>query len=126
LDEADALKKELAGRFLMKEEATKANFTKHLNEYDILHLSTHASGGSFSIPAHLTFIDSIMLIYDLYALEIKSQLVVLSACDHQAAVAGWAVVLSRRWWWWSPRVVPSGEAPGVRGRHIRLGESDPG
>lgn len=81
LNEMDALRNELSGKFLVRKEATKDNFLKYVQEYDIIHLSTHASGGSFSVPAHLVFDDDSMLIYELYSLDIRPLLVVLSACE---------------------------------------------
>ncbi|WKV10901.1 CHAT domain-containing protein [Marivirga harenae] len=61
--------------------ATRSNFLTNSNQYDILHLSTHAMGGSFAIPAYIEFTDDVILLPELYSLNLDADLVVLSACE---------------------------------------------
>ncbi|MBK6263653.1 CHAT domain-containing protein [Marivirga sp. S37H4] len=81
LDEAELMRANPKAQIFVREEATKANFLKQLGQNDILHLSTHASGGNFVVPANIEFIDDVMLVHELYGLSIDPYLVVLSACE---------------------------------------------
>ncbi|WP_044639494.1 CHAT domain-containing protein [Siansivirga zeaxanthinifaciens] len=81
IDEANAIKDKMPATLLFKDAATKLNFTKIANKYDILHLSTHASSGNFITPAHIEFYDETLYLNELYSLDLNSQLVVLSACE---------------------------------------------
>ncbi len=81
INEADAITKLLHSKLYMKEQATKAYFKAHAKDYDILHLSTHASSGSASTPARIAFYDGPLLLNDLYSLDLNTHLVVLSACE---------------------------------------------
>jgi CHAT domain-containing protein len=67
--------------FDKSEHATKSNFLNKANQYDILHLSTHAMGGSFSMPPYIEFSDDVLLLPELYAQDYDVSLVVLSACE---------------------------------------------
>ncbi|MGM0581094.1 MAG: CHAT domain-containing protein [Bacteroidota bacterium] len=79
--EAEMIRDKFKGKMDQNENATKANFLEKANQFDVLHLSTHASGGSFSVPAYIEFIDDVLLLPELYAQNIKTSLVVLSACE---------------------------------------------
>ncbi|MCF6361034.1 MAG: CHAT domain-containing protein [Cyclobacteriaceae bacterium] len=81
ITEANAIKKEMVSTILMNAEATKNNFIKNAPSYSILHLSTHASGGSFMVPASIEFYKETMLLNELYSLNLDAELVVLSACE---------------------------------------------
>jgi len=81
LDEAENLSNRMTTRLLMHQEATKENFLAFAKEYSILHLSTHADGGNFTIPAGMEFYDDIMLLHEFYGLSLNPKLVVLSACE---------------------------------------------
>lgn len=81
IQEAEAIKNETDATLLMYQEATKQNFKDSVSKYQILHLSTHASGGDFTNPASLAFSDEPMLLNELYSLNINPDLVVLSACE---------------------------------------------
>ncbi|WP_268224694.1 CHAT domain-containing protein [Sinomicrobium oceani] len=80
-EEAGNIRHIMKGDMLCKSEATKANFIKKAGNYDIIHLSTHASGGSFVVPAHIQFRDDILLLQELYGMHLNPGLVVLSACE---------------------------------------------
>ncbi len=81
LDEAENLSNRMKTRLLMHKEATKENFLTFAKEYSILHLSTHAHGGNFTIPAAMEFYDDRMLLHEFYGLSLNPKLVVLSACE---------------------------------------------
>jgi len=79
--EADMISDKFEGRIDRHEKATKDNFLQNSNQFDVLHLSTHASGGSFSVPAYVEFIDDVLLLPEIYAQNLGAHLVVLSACE---------------------------------------------
>lgn len=79
--EAELIADKVEGAFDMNDEATKTNFLEKANSYDILHLSTHASGGNFSIPAYVEFADDALLLPEIYSQNFTAALVVLSACE---------------------------------------------
>lgn len=79
--EAEDLEKSLNSKLFLNDEATKKAFTANATKFPILHLSTHASGGDFVIPANIEFADDVMLLHELYAMNLSSNLVVLSACE---------------------------------------------
>lgn len=81
IEEAHALKKISKAKLLMYDAANKEEFLNRAADYDILHLSTHATGGDFTNPATITFIDQSLLVNELYGMAINPELVVLSACE---------------------------------------------
>lgn len=81
INEAEGVEKYIQGKFILHEEASKENFTNRINDYSILHLSTHASSGDFVNPATISFSNASMTIDELYGLDINPSLVVLSACE---------------------------------------------
>ncbi|WP_051437557.1 CHAT domain-containing protein [Olleya marilimosa] len=81
LDEAESINKETNAKFLMHQAATKNDALLQAKNYGVLHLSTHANSGTFTIPANIDFIDQKLYLNDLYSLDLNNQLVVLSACE---------------------------------------------
>lgn len=81
INEANAIENSMSGQILMKEEASKSNFFNQAADYDIIHLSTHASSGDFVKPANLSFFDDTLFLNELYSLDLNPNLVVLSACE---------------------------------------------
>lgn len=81
VNEADAIENSMSGQNFMKDDATKSNFFKQASNYDIIHLSTHASSGDFVKPANLSFFDDTLVLNELYSLDLSPNLVVLSACE---------------------------------------------
>lgn len=81
INESHAIEEEMTSTIFMNAEASKKNFIKNASNYDILHLSTHASGGDFLTPAKLSFYDDTLYLNELYSLDLNSNLVVLSACE---------------------------------------------
>ncbi|MGK0389142.1 MAG: CHAT domain-containing protein/Tfp pilus assembly protein PilF [Maribacter sp.] len=69
-------------QILINEDATSKTFLKDAAEYDIIHLSTHASGGSKEFPQPwIAFKDRKLNLSELYNLQLNTQLVTLSACE---------------------------------------------
>jgi CHAT domain-containing protein len=81
INEAQVIEDEMTSKLFMNRDATKTNFIKNANDYDILHLSTHASSGDFVKPANIDFYDDTLFLNELYSLDLKAKLVVLSACE---------------------------------------------
>lgn len=81
LEEAKNLDRAMKSNLLMHQEASKENFMALAQDNSILHLSTHAHGGSFTIPAAMEFYDDVMLLQEFYSLNLNPKLVVLSACE---------------------------------------------
>ena len=79
--EANAIQQSSNARILIHAEATKDAFLRAARQYDVLHLSTHATGGDFINPASIAFYDAPMLVNELYSMDIHPELVVLSACE---------------------------------------------
>lgn len=80
-EEAENIRNLTNADFLTGKNATRANFLHRAEQYDIIHLSTHAGGGDFTVPASVEFYDDTMLLHELYAMRLKPELVVLSACE---------------------------------------------
>ncbi|MEX0275302.1 MAG: CHAT domain-containing protein [Flavobacteriaceae bacterium] len=81
LEEATAVEREMQSTLLLDSMGTKSNFIKNAPKYDILHLSTHANGGTFTVPPTIMFHDAEMSLNEIYSLQITPSLVVLSACE---------------------------------------------
>ena len=81
IEEANAIKQFSKSRLLMHAEATKDAFLRAASQYNVLHLSTHATGGDFTNPASIAFYNEPMLVNELYSMDIHPELVVLSACE---------------------------------------------
>jgi CHAT domain-containing protein len=81
INEAKAIEDHMPAKLFMKEEATKNNFFKNATNFDIIHLSTHASSGNFVTPANLSFADETLFLNELYSQDLSPHLVVLSACE---------------------------------------------
>ncbi len=79
--ELDAIKRNFTGVYLEKEKATFRNFKSQAKDFSVLHLSTHALAGDVETPASIRFYDQEILYSELYALDIRPNLVVLSACE---------------------------------------------
>lgn len=87
IDEATAISNTFKTKVLLQNKAKATTILEWLTDktyastIDILHLSTHASGGTFTAPAQLEFIDKTITVNDLYGLDTQLDLVVLSACE---------------------------------------------
>lgn len=69
------------GLYLNKNNATKKAFLENANHYDIIHLSTHASSGTFIQPAHIEFRNKTLFLPEIYGLNLQSNLLIMSACE---------------------------------------------
>ncbi len=67
------------GNTLVGEKATKSNFLDTINQYGIVHLSTHADVGDGADP-WIAFKDEKLTLNEVYATKNQSDMVVLSAC----------------------------------------------
>ncbi|MBX2829088.1 MAG: CHAT domain-containing protein [Flavobacteriaceae bacterium] len=81
LDEAEGIKEYTQSTLLLNEEASAQAFFDHSKAHSILHISTHARGGTFSDPAAIDFADRTVTLEELYGYEFDKDLVVLSACE---------------------------------------------
>ncbi|MDV7186807.1 CHAT domain-containing tetratricopeptide repeat protein [Lutibacter sp. TH_r2] len=79
--EAESIKNELDGTFLLAEKATKSSFEKQTKKASIVHLSTHATAGSFYQPPAIEFYNETLYLPEIYGYNITSDLLVLSACE---------------------------------------------
>ncbi|MEM6717742.1 MAG: CHAT domain-containing tetratricopeptide repeat protein [Bacteroidota bacterium] len=92
------LAKDSTSVLLQKTEATKENFSKYRNDFEIIHLNTHAGLDSISQIPWLAFYDSNILLHELFGLENQAELVVLDACktDDGVQLSGEGIInLSR-------------------------------
>lgn len=81
ISEADALEKIVNANVLMHENATVNTFLQEADSFDVIHVSSHAMGGTFTRPAAIEFADRTLTIEELYGLQFNKDLVVLSACE---------------------------------------------
>lgn len=79
--EAEAIENVFPTKMLMEKQATTAAFLENADTYSILHISTHARGGTFSSEPSIQFSDRALSLEELYGLQFSNPLVVLSACD---------------------------------------------
>lgn len=79
--EADAITKLFPSKTLMEGDATSEMFYSESNNHSILHISSHALGGTFNDEASIQLYDRALNIEELYGLNLSVSLVVLSACD---------------------------------------------
>jgi CHAT domain-containing protein len=82
LQEAEAIGTNKNTTSFVKEKATLGNFKQQFANTGILHIATHAYAdtGANSNPK-IEFIDSSLLLNELYAMHTNASLVVLSACE---------------------------------------------
>lgn len=70
------------GRYFRKEQATIGNFKAQLGTSGILHIATHAGIDTNGIhPPNIEFFDDALNMNELYAQQLQTSLVVLSACE---------------------------------------------
>lgn len=79
--EAEAIEAVFPAKMLMDKQATANAFLENADSYTILHISTHALGGTFSSEPSIQFSDRTLSLEELYGLQFSNQLIVLSACD---------------------------------------------
>jgi CHAT domain-containing protein len=82
-------KKKINNRILVQENATVENFNKYAAESSIIHIATHGTSSKsnpyktglfFYIPENESANNNFLSVYDLSFIDLKSDLVVLSAC----------------------------------------------
>jgi CHAT domain-containing protein len=67
-------------KLLLEEKASKKQLIQNLDDYKVIHISTHASNDKFREP-YLALSDSLININELYLTKNTADLVVLSACE---------------------------------------------
>ncbi len=81
LKEAESIKKLMEGTFLISNKATKLAFTQEAANYQIIHLSTHATAGDYNTPPAIEFFDETLYLPEIYGYNLHADLLVLSACE---------------------------------------------
>ncbi len=81
LEEAEVIGDHFNSTVLKGKQATITALLKNLPDYDVIHLSTHASGGTFTSSPVIELIDGNLSVNTFYGLNLDTQLVVLSACE---------------------------------------------
>ncbi|MBT1686156.1 CHAT domain-containing protein [Dawidia soli] len=81
IKEAGDIQNQTDGLFLFNEAATQQAFLKQAGQFRIIHLSTHASSGIDAAPPSIMFSDSTLYLPRIYGLNLKADLLVLSACE---------------------------------------------
>ncbi len=89
IPEVEAIAEIFPSRTFTAMEATEQNFRAHAGEYSLIHLSTHGKAndrvGDYSFLAFTEIKDGkeneLLYVRDLYTLNLKADLVVLSACE---------------------------------------------
>ena len=80
--EAEAVKHNKNNHVFMKDQASLANFRKQFLQPGILHIATHAYADTAgNNDPRIEFIDSSLLLNELYAMHTDASLIVLSACE---------------------------------------------
>ena len=80
-DEAKSIDQFTDAKFLMYTSATKKDAFLQATNFGVLHFSTHADAGSFTVPANIEFADGNLFLNELYTKQLDNNLVVLSACE---------------------------------------------
>lgn len=80
-EEAKAIQEVFDTDVLIGDKASIPNTFTKAPQHTILHFSTHASGGNFTQPASIAFIDRSLYLNELYSKKLTPDLVVLSACE---------------------------------------------
>lgn len=95
--EVKSAAKVVNGSLLIGEEAAKERFMEDMDQYRLVHLSTHASSGQAD-SSYIAFYDERLGVDEIYASKNDAELIVLSACETSVgeAAAGEGVMsLSR-------------------------------
>lgn len=69
-----------SSKILVNDEATKNNFLQEINDYQIIHLNTHAGIDAYNLEPWIAFKEQKMGLNELYGKENQAELVVLDAC----------------------------------------------
>jgi len=79
--EYQTIKSLVKGKHLLAKNATYANFKNKYQNYNLLHLATHANSKDSLGQAQISFIDQDVSFQKIYALKLNKPLVILSACE---------------------------------------------
>ncbi len=81
IQEAEVIASRFQSKLLKNKNATTQKFLNYASNFDVIHLSTHARGGTFTTPPVIEFIDGELSVNSLYGLQLNTHLVILSACE---------------------------------------------
>jgi CHAT domain-containing protein/tetratricopeptide (TPR) repeat protein len=82
LEEAKAIVRLLGGKEISGLEATRQRFLEEAEQYNILHLATHsATDEDNPMLSRIFFSDGALSSYDLFNLELRAEMAVLSSCN---------------------------------------------
>lgn len=79
--EISFLRKIISGSFYQSQKARKSLLNQWSDRYSILHLSTHAEANMEAGQPVIAFADTVLTLQELYAMNLPSDLIVLSACE---------------------------------------------
>ena len=79
-NELESIARYIKGDFFIDNLSTKENFLKKINNYNIIHLATHANAND-SITPWIAFKNEKLSLNELYINKTQAELVVLSACN---------------------------------------------
>ncbi len=80
--EIQLVKKIIDGHTISGYDATLTNFTEKLNSHNYLHLATHASfNENIPLASKIELADTSLFIYEIFSLNHKLDLTVISACE---------------------------------------------
>ncbi|KAA3623750.1 MAG: CHAT domain-containing protein [Bacteroidetes bacterium] len=79
--EISFLQKIISGNFYKSQKAQKSLLSQWSDRYSILHLSTHAEANMAAGQPLIAFADTVLTLQELYAMNLPSDLIVLSACE---------------------------------------------
>ncbi len=69
------------GKAFLGDQASKAQFLSEYKDYSILHLATHSCPSDHPLKSQIVFADTSLLAKEIYYLDMRDKLVVLSACE---------------------------------------------
>ncbi|MEM7375013.1 MAG: CHAT domain-containing protein [Bacteroidota bacterium] len=81
-EEAAGIHQQIQGKLLLDQQATKATFLRNYANKSIIHLSTHGKMDPSEVRrSSIYFAEDSLTLSDIYGLDMKAQLLVLSACE---------------------------------------------
>ncbi len=84
-EEMDFLKQNFKGKFIGSDHTSKSDLTSNIGAYDVIHLATHAGiNPADPLLSQIHFTDGYLTNYDIQNLNVRPELVVLSACNTAA------------------------------------------
>jgi len=79
--EITAINEFLGGKMFLGQAASTEQFKQEVDQFKIVHLSTHAEAGATAMDTKIHFLDDYLTVKDIYNTPISADLTVLSACE---------------------------------------------